>query len=94
MSYEGRIQRICDNGHYTIIDEPYEFITGVHAKCSCNAKIVWENSVDDTNCDAVGYVDMSTYKIAEEKLHTCSCGHTHIVEKAKYRIPSDVGRRR
>lgn len=92
MSYEGRTQMICDNGHYSVYQTPYSFSAEAE-KCHCGAVAAWENYIDDTNCEAEGAVDVDVYMIAEEKLCTCSCGHTHVSEPAKYRIPSDVGRR-
>lgn len=56
MSFEGWTQNICENGHY-YCDNVY-----VPDGCYCGAKSVWENLVDDTNCDRYGYIPQEFIK--------------------------------
>jgi len=50
MSYEGYVQAICANGH---LNEYSRYC--VPTCVDCKAKLVWSNSVDQTNnpCDDV-----------------------------------------
>lgn len=88
MSYEGRIQRICAEGHYDVLGAPYDFGQTLEP-CLCGAETVWTNEIDDTNCDAYGKIDMEQFKIACAVKCTCKeCGDVHVVQRAKYRVPS------
>jgi len=78
MSYEGRIQVICKNGHYHEID----IYDGNQDNChTCEERIIWRNGVDDTNGESAGYI-----KITPELEHICeTCGH-----KVKIYCPPDL----
>ena len=96
MSYEGYVQRICEKGHYSTADafEEYGYVPGYEEedlpRCHCGAKIVWRNSVNETNCEGFGYIDMAPFLIKEAQTSTCAhCGHTSIVSKEKYRVPTE-----
>ena len=89
MSYEGEVQAICANGHYDTFPEPYDMGYG-NLTCSiCKAKFGWTNSVDDTNCDAVGVIPSEVLETFVVQTHSqvCNLGHTH--EEVIYRIPSE-----
>lgn len=91
MSYEGREQIICEDGHYSEIDAFYAFVTdqGLEAwRCPapCNKRAVWTNSIDETNCDAYGEVEL-TVKEPPKSCRCRDCGDKHIVMKATYHIP-------
>ncbi len=63
MSFEGYFQVICKNRHYHevdyIYDRPCNPKTDEEFKCPmCGAAPLWENLVDDTNCDERGKVEM------------------------------------
>ena len=91
MSYEGRIQVICKNGHYGVREASYNF-DEEDAPCSCGAELAWINSVDDTNCEAWGEIPESVLKekfmVSDEMVQTCNLGHSHIVIPRIYRVPS------
>lgn len=54
MSYEGRYQVICEDGHYDEIDAHVFCYT--NSKCNvCQKKFIEVNAVDDTNSPSVGY---------------------------------------
>lgn len=89
MSYEGYSQNICQNGH--------KFNSGSFWNdpplCSiCKAEIAFANSVDDTNCDAYGFIsdeDWNKLLISPQKIEKCNLGHEHVIVHAIYRIPTD-----
>lgn len=59
MSFEGYYQQICVNGHYTECD-----VYDHHHKCvDCRQEIIFENLVDETNCENSGYVRIPYDKI-------------------------------
>jgi hypothetical protein len=61
MSYEGRVQVLCENGHYSELD-PYDSSPRSKICEICGATgWSWQNSVDDTNCDSIGYVDIEQH---------------------------------
>lgn len=70
MSYEGSIQRLCKNNHYSIIDCYDEYDEEV---CHCGEPFIWRNGVDLTNgsfCsewDEVNNRCLDTY--CDEKQH-------------------------
>jgi hypothetical protein len=65
MSYEGRMQLLCKQGHYMEIDcyadEP--------KRCDCGAEWAKKNSVDDTNGEAAGYIEPTL--LTEKKCTHC-----------------------
>lgn len=91
MSYEGRYQTLCKNGHYCIVDAYIDYPT-----CHCGQSIVWENGVDDTNGEEYGIVPddvFASWEISPAKYETCNLGHRHCVEEAVYKIPSKEERK-
>jgi hypothetical protein len=54
VSYEGRYQVTCENGHYHEWDA-YSFCYNTSKCDECGAKFKEVNSVDDTNCPSEGY---------------------------------------
>jgi hypothetical protein len=90
MSYEGYEQHICVKGHR--FDTPASFMFDDELKCHCGAASAWFNSVDDTNCDSNGCIlDFSSFLIEGRKEETCKCcGHTKVIEEARYRVPNDT----
>lgn len=84
MSYEGYCQSLCKNGHLSNSD-PFQ---SEDVCPSCQEEIVWSNSVDETNCNGVGYIPMDQFKIKDVVVETCNLGHTHITKEAVYRFPS------
>ena len=100
MSYEGYEQHLCSYGHYFIVDA-YEgdyyaasvYIDDKHAiSCQvvsgCLGSSIWHNSVDETNGENAGFIDMRAFMVSSEVLETCNLGHRHIQKAATYRIPS------
>jgi len=87
MSYEGRNQFLCTNGHQ--FDRP-ESYGNSDERCSiCNEEPAWCNSVDDTNCESDGIIlDFSSLVIEVEVTETCNLGHEHIIKPARYRPPT------
>ena len=84
MSYEGRVQTWCKKGHYAVESASYDPPGEV---CGCGDPIVYTNEIDDTNCDAWGYIVPVEVKPAVEC--TCaSCGTTHVSMSATYEIPN------
>lgn len=89
MSYEGRFQILCKNGHYFIENDHNGYSNQTETCPECGEPIKWMNSVDDTNCEAYGYIDMEQFLAEPAVIETCNLGHKHITKRAKYRIPSD-----
>lgn len=87
MSYEGREQHICENGHR--YDAPCNY--GESDLCHCGAKSAWCNRVDDTNGDEYGFIVSEEFKkllITAEVVETCNLGHAHVTKEATYRLPN------
>jgi hypothetical protein len=92
MSFEGYIQALCEHGHLTnfdIYDFPIfpEFADDPVCK-SCGCKIVWKNTVDQTNSGNEGIITKFKVK-TPEKTDRCNLGHVHILEAATYYIPDE-----
>ena len=98
MSFEGYVQILCENGHLNsrdAIDWMYSELSDY--KCEeCGGKLVWENTVDETNgVDpetgyGYGYVELEVDKPAV--VCTCDkCGNKHEVEAETYKIPEVKG---
>ncbi len=96
MSYEGYTQVLCKNGHY----DTYDCYAYAEYECGFEDSDVWHcpicgeygefyNSVDQTNCDDVGYIIMEDLLLKESKKEQCNLGHYHVVEAATYRIPTE-----
>lgn len=87
MSYEGYVQQLCTNGHYSQADAYADGFACV----DCGAEIAWTNAVDETNCDSFGYIPPEEFKkilVKEETVEVCNLGHAHITSPAVYRIPA------
>ncbi len=70
MSFEGRYQQWCKNGHYQEYDV-YE-IDAEKMICSlCGAKIVFQNMIDDTNGGEQGKIEVVVLSLT----HCPQCGH-------------------
>lgn len=93
MSWEGYLQCLCAKGHYFIAD-PYTVETCPH----CASPAAFNNVVDDTNCDSVGEIpleELDKFKIAEATTTICTqCTHVHMVEPARFRVPTEAEHRR
>jgi hypothetical protein len=83
MSYEGRVQVICEKGHYSVLDTFDET-----EECHCGEKLVWYNYVDDTNGEAVNEIKMSDLaKFIKTPPEFCKCcGHQ--TSEPLYNVPS------
>lgn len=92
MSYEGREEHLCKNGHRWEIPCHYVFAEAPADLCPvCSEPSVWYNAIDDTNCDAVGTIpdeEWAKLLITPERRETCNLGHSHIMEHAQYRQPT------
>jgi hypothetical protein len=79
MSFEGYYQRLCKNGHYSSTDC---YSVSAFDKCTtCFADFVWENLVDETNCETEGFVDLEL-----ESTDICPC--CGAIREQKYKIPA------
>lgn len=91
MSYEGREQHICENGHLFEIDCQYSFDDNHVTQCIyCSGHSVWQNYIDDTNGESFGEVLHSEFEkilISPTKFEVCNLGHNHLILPAVYRIP-------
>jgi len=91
MSYEGYVQRICENGHRYDTDAMSDTHMGDGLCPFCGAASAFENHVDETNCDSIGFVtieDWERFIIEPEETQTCDLGHIHITKDAVYRVPT------
>lgn len=100
MSYEGREQNICRNGHYFVSDayDGYDVDDGGpysnHPKCpKCSASVGWWNSIDDTNGNAVGEIllsDLEEHFLVSKAIdETCpTCRHTEQKKPDVFRVPT------
>lgn len=89
MSYEGREQHICANGHQFDTNAKYQFDESPVYCQYCGAESVWYNPVDDTNGEAYGeIVDWRSLQLTAGYSETCNLGHLHVIEEATYRIPT------
>lgn len=71
MGYEGYVECLCSMGHFWTIPEPYYFYPPEEEEVICpycEQKAIITNSVDDTNCDSVGKLDLSKHLL--KKGHT------------------------
>jgi len=83
MSYEGRQQVWCENGHHWETDA---YDTGLTSCPTCKKAIAFVNDVDDTNGDSYGYIE--PIEQVPAKYCTCICGNKHVTEPARYKIPT------
>jgi hypothetical protein len=88
MSFEGYAQCICANGHY--FTDNADAYNPPHG-CPCKAPTMWENVVDDTNCDSYGKIPLELlekeYLISPAIYEKCNLGHTHEISSAIFQIP-------
>ena len=94
MSYEGYEQLLCKKGHYWFADayEFFDLADDERPMCPvCKTPVVWWNSVDQTNCEDAGYVELEVAQLAQECV--CHCGHKHTLTPPTYKIPEGVGHR-
>lgn len=89
MSYEGRYQFLCKNGHYFIEADYCGDYDQMEVCPECGELIRWKNSVDDTNYEAYGFIDIEMFLVEHATIEKCDLGHDHVVRRARYRIPSD-----
>lgn len=62
MSYEGYVQCLCTNGCYWTVG-PWD--RDEECLCpTCRIDPVWRNSVNTTNCDDIGFIEMSQFQVA------------------------------
>lgn len=104
MSYEGREQHICSNGHLFEMDCQYNMYSEDRStycpEYGCKAKSVWENMIDDTNGGSGGSVgeimesEFNKLLISPAVIETCNLGHQHQTSPAIYKIPKEGGLRR
>ena len=87
MSFEGRYQLLCEDGHYLETDVHSYDNPKEECKCSiCGKKIVWINVIDDTNYEEYGKV--SLVEKTQTEWCTCpDCGVKHIRAYPTYGIP-------
>ena len=94
MSYEGLEQALCAVGHY----QCYDCYSPIPKKCQikgCDEKIVWRNSVDQTNGSHSGKKRIDGYvELKPNPVKTCKCdrcGHEHTIGAKTYKIPKNKG---
>ncbi len=92
MSYEGYDQCLCKNGHLSEFDCSASYYDEDDRKCpNCGEEIVFTNSVDQTNGEYYGKILDLTWlhlQISPAKEEVCNLGHTHVMEEARYRVPT------
>ncbi len=80
MSFEGRYQLWCKNGHYREMDAcAYEWVED-HSTCWCGLEWVVKNLIDDTNGEEVG-------KISPTLIEQKRCEHCGSILEEIYAIP-------
>lgn len=91
MSYEGYTQNLCENGHR--FDGGDWLHSSKEPLCPiCKRKVVWINSVDQTNFEDVGFIpdeEWERFLHTPEETQVCNLGHTHIVKHATYLVPTE-----
>jgi hypothetical protein len=97
MSYEGHEQVLCEKGHlssFNCFDEGWMF----NPICHCGAKLVWYNSVNETNGSFEedengietdiridGYIELEILEAGKK------CEHCGMTGEATYKIPQGKG---
>jgi hypothetical protein len=95
MSYEGYIQALCENGHYNQFQDRMDVDPEAEVCHICKSKIVWTNSVDDTNGDHWGLIPPDLFNAflkSPSKVETCNLGHSHVIFHEVYDIPTEEER--
>lgn len=85
MSSRYYSQNICQKGHL------YKGESDKSRCPHCGEITTWTNEVDDCNVDDYGFIpddSLSNFKISEDVYQMCNLGHSHLIEPARYRIPS------
>lgn len=90
MSFEGRWQNICGNGHYYERDVYY--MEPREDDCPyCGDACAWSNLIDDTNGEEDGKIEPRLK--TDAVWCTCpECGIQHVKEIAVFHIPKEVSR--
>lgn len=91
MSYEGWMQYICESGHRFDGADAYQATKKIRCP-HCQREPVLSNSVDDTNGDALGFIqdeDWAKFLHTPEEVKICDMGHKHVVKQATYLIPTE-----
>ena len=92
MSYEGYEQHLCSIGHYFTVECSYSYDDDEVLCPVCKNPSAFCNAVDETNCEAMGKIDMDVLLVFAAKSKTCDMGHEHVTQHAVYRIPSEEER--
>lgn len=93
MSYEGYDQVLCSNGHLSCLDAYETFMCEEDWRCHCGAPIAFTNSVDETNGDSFGFMDMGEFVSEPAVFEECPCcKHSRMVSYPVYRIPTEKER--
>jgi hypothetical protein len=90
MGYSGWEQHICENGHQ-FNSEPSGYFDDTPVCIICGGKSVFCNPVDNTNGESYGNIHADGWKslmISPAVKKACNLGFEHIVEPAKYRVPT------
>lgn len=90
MSREGHYQILCRAGHYqesvgSVDFEAWSCKETTVERSFCGDPLVWWSLINDTNGLVDGWIEI--HERVPARGHTCSCGHVHIVEGAKYLVP-------
>lgn len=93
MSYAGYYQNICSNGHKAEVSSEVEYGYSNTPKCKfCGEKIVFSNSVDQTNCEEWGIIleeDWNkVFLLTPDEYQVCNLNCSHLIKPATYRIPT------
>ena len=93
MSYEGSEEHLCEVGHRWTI--PCQYGSYEEAPMcpepSCGHPSVWFHGIDDTNCDAVGYIPETSWEglvIDPGVRNRCGECQSYYGTPPRYRIPT------
>lgn len=85
MSFEGYDQILCAAGHLTEVDTYYEGDGACWVK-GCDQPVAWRNTVDQTNDDDVGRVELEI--LVHEQISTCpTCNSRIVISERQYKVP-------
>ena len=93
MSYEGRTEVLCVNGHYHVYDAYDAHVCDedgtvgvIEWSCPvCDGTLAWTHEIDDTNGEGVEYP--LTVKTPPKMTVCACCGHAKVLAPAEYHIP-------
>ena len=106
MSFEGRYNVLCENGHLSEWDIWSNFPLEDNSwRCPyCEAKLAWWTLVDETNglgiydehgelVDPTKYPGEVTLEVIEpaKQCQCPTCGHVHYSAPERYKVPEDAG---